>query len=200
MTFTETSLAGAFVIDLDLRLDNRGFFARTFSQDEFAARGLDPIVAQANVSFNHRKGTVRGMHFQFPPAAETKLVRCTRGLILEVIVDLRPESPTFLEHASVELSADNRRSLYVPKRFAHGYQVLEDGTEVSYLISHDYTPQYEGGLAYDDPGLGIMWPLAATEMSPRDRAWPAWAEAGTSIRARMALAPAAPDQGNGGHR
>jgi len=199
MIFTETSLAGAFVIDLDMRLDNRGFFARTFSQEVFAARGLDPLVVQANVSFNHRKGTVRGMHFQFPPAAETKLVRCTRGAVLDVIVDLRPESPTFLEHASVELSADNRRSLYVPKRFAHGFQVLEDGTEVTYMTSQDYAPQHEGGLAYDDPGLGISWPLDATEMSPKDRAWQALADAVTSIRARMALAPAAvPGQENGG--
>ena len=137
-------------------IDNRGLFARTFCQDEFVARGLDPLVVQANVSFNHRKGTVRGMHFQFPPAAETKLVRCTRGAVLDVIVDLRPESPTFLEHTAVELSADNRRSLYVPKRFAHGYQVLEDETEVTYLTSQDYAPQHEGGLAYDDPGLGII--------------------------------------------
>lgn len=198
MIFTETLLAGAFVIDLDMRLDNRGFFARTFSLDEFAARGLDPVVVQANVSFNHRKGTVRGMHFQFPPAAETKLVRCTRGAVLDVIVDLRPESPTFLEHTSVELSADNRRSLYVPKRFAHGYQVLEDATEVTYLTSQDYAPQHEGGLAYNDPDLGIAWPFAATEMSPKDRAWHALAEAVTSIRARMALAPV-PAPGQGGH-
>lgn len=198
MIFTETSLAGAFVIDLVMRTDNRGFFARTFSRDEFVARGLDPVVTQANVSFNHRKGTVRGMHFQFPPAAETKLVRCTRGVVVDVIVDLRPESPTFLEHTVVELSADNRRSLYVPKRFAHGYQVLEDGTEVIYLTSEDYAPQYEGGLAYDDPGLGITWPLAVTEMSSKDRAWQALAEAETSIRARMALAVAAPGQESGG--
>jgi len=200
MIFTETSLAGAFVVDPDIRIDNRGLFARTFCQDEFVARGLDPLVVQANVSFNHRKGTVRGMHFQFPPAAETKLVRCTRGAVLDVIVDLRPESPTFLAHTAVELSADNRRSIYVPKRFAHGYQVLEDETEVTYLTSQDYAPQHEGGLAYNDAGLGIMWPLAATEMSPKDRAWQPLAEAGASIRARMAVAPlAAPAQRNGGH-
>lgn len=198
MIFTETSLAGAFVIDLDKRLDNRGFFARTFSRDEFVTRGLEPTVVQANVSFNHRKGTVRGMHFQFPPAAETKLVRCTRGSVVDVIVDLRPESPTFLQHTPVELSADNRRSIYVPKRFAHGYQVLEDGTEVTYLTSDDYAPQYEGGLPYDDPGLGIVWPLAATEMSPKDRAWRPLPEMEHTIRTRMAAPAAALGSESGG--
>ena len=201
MIFTETSLAGAFVIDLDMRQDNRGFFARTFSRDEFTARGLEPTVVQANVSFNHRKGTVRGMHFQFPPAAETKLVRCTRGSIVDVIVDLRPESPTFLQHTSVDLSADNRRSLYVPQRFAHGYQVLEDGAEVTYITSEDYAPQHEGGLSYDDPALAIAWPLEATEMSPKDRVWRPWTEAEHTIRTRMAVAPAvAPGPEGGGRR
>jgi dTDP-4-dehydrorhamnose 3,5-epimerase len=200
MIFTETSLAGAFVIDLDKRLDNRGFFARTFSRDEFRARGLEPTVVQANVSFNHKKGTVRGMHFQFPPAAETKLVRCTRGSVVDVIVDLRPESPTFLQHTAVELSNDNGRSIYVPKRFAHGYQVLEDGTEVTYLTSEDYAPQHEGGLPYDDPGLAIVWPLAATEMSPKDRAWKSWTEVEDTIRTRMTLAPVAASASESGGR
>ena len=122
--FTETELRGAFVVDLDRREDSRGFFARTFCQHEFEEHGLKPVIAQANIAFNRRKGTVRGMHFQFPPAAETKLVRCTRGAILDIIVDLRPESPTYLEHVAVELTADNQRALYVPERFAHGYQVL----------------------------------------------------------------------------
>ena len=126
MIFTETKLEGAFIIDLDLKEDNRGFFARAFCQHEFEEHGLKPVIAQANIAFNRRKGSVRGMHFQFPPAAETKLVRCTRGAILDVIVDLRPESPTYLDHVSVELTADNHRALYVPERFAHGYQVLED--------------------------------------------------------------------------
>ena len=126
MIFTETKLAGAFILDLERREDNRGFFARTFCQHEFEEHGLKPVIAQANLAFNKHKGTLRGMHFQFPPAAETKLVRCTRGAILDIIVDLRPESPTFLEHVEVELSADNGRALYVPERFAHGYQVLED--------------------------------------------------------------------------
>ena len=139
MIFTETKLAGAFIIDLELREDNRGFFARAFCQNEFAEHGLRPVIAQANIAFNRHKGTMRGMHFQFPPAAETKFVRATRGAILDIIVDLRPESPTYLEHVAVELSADNHRALYVPERFAHGYQVLEDTCTV----------EPEGGESFD---------------------------------------------------
>ena len=150
--FRETKLAGAFVIELERREDDRGFFARTFCQHEFEAHGLKPVIAQANLAFNKRRGTLRGMHFQYPPAAETKLVRCTRGAILDIIVDLRPESPTYLEHVSVELSADNASALYVPERFAHGYQVLEDETETSYQVGEFYTPDAEGGLRFDDPG------------------------------------------------
>ncbi len=129
MIFSETKLKGAFVLDIERREDNRGFFARAFCQKEFAEHGLKTVIAQANVAFNRTKSTLRGMHFQFPPNPETKLVRCTRGAIIDIIVDLRPESPTYLEHIEVELSADNHRGLYVPERFAHGYQVLEDGTE-----------------------------------------------------------------------
>src|SRR5207244_8846937 len=120
MQFTETKLKGAYIIDLERREDSRGFFARAFCQKEFAAHGLKPSIAQANVASNIRSGTVRGMHFQYPPAAETKLVRCTRGAILDIIVDLRPESPTYLQHIEVELSEDNGRALYVPERFGHG--------------------------------------------------------------------------------
>ena len=146
MIFTETKLKGAFILDLERREDNRGFFARAFCQHEFAEHGLKPTIAQANVAFNKRKGTLRGMHFQFPPSAETKLVRATRGAILDIIVDLRPESPTYLQHVAVELSADNGRALYVPERFAHGYQALEDATETSYMVGEFYTPGVEGGL------------------------------------------------------
>ena len=124
MLFTETKLRGAFVIDLERREDNRGFFARAFCQNEFSDHGLKPVIAQANIGFNRRRGCLRGMHFQYPPAAETKVVRCTRGAVLDIIVDLRPESPTFLEHISVELTADNHRAIYIPERFAHGYQAL----------------------------------------------------------------------------
>jgi dTDP-4-dehydrorhamnose 3,5-epimerase len=169
--FTETKLQGAFVIDIERRPDERGFFARAFCQNEFAEHGLNTTIAQSNVAFNLARGTLRGMHFQFPPAAETKFVRCTRGAILDIIVDLRPESPTYLEHVAVELSADNARGLYVPERFAHGYQVLEDDTETSYQVGEFYTPGVEGGLMYDDPRLGLEWPLPVTVVSEKDRAW-----------------------------
>jgi dTDP-4-dehydrorhamnose 3,5-epimerase len=187
--FTETKLGGAFVIDLERREDSRGFFARAFCQDEFNEHGLKPVIAQANIAFNRRKGTLRGMHFQFPPAPETKLVRCTRGAILDTIVDLRPESPTYLEHVAVELSADNYRALYVPERFAHGYQVLEDTTETSYQVGEFYTPGAEGGLPYDDPKLGLTWPLPVTEISEKDREWPSLSEIEPELARKMTVAP-----------
>ena len=185
MIFTETRLAGAFIIDLEPRRDDRGFFARTFCREEFLSRGLDPAIVQGNIAGNHRRGIVRGLHFQYPPAAETKLVRCTRGAVLDVIVDLRPESPTYLQHVAVELTADNHRSLYAPRRFAHGYQTLEDNTEVAYNVGHIYTPEQEGGLRYDDPRLGIAWPLPASDISDKDRSWRLLAEVEPDVRARM---------------
>jgi dTDP-4-dehydrorhamnose 3,5-epimerase len=186
MIFTETKLKGAFVIDIERREDSRGFFARAFCQQEFEAHGLKPTIAQANVAFNHTKGTLRGMHFQFPPVAETKLVRATRGAILDIIVDLRPESPTYLEHVAVELSEDNSRALYVPERFAHGYQVLRDKTETSYQVGEFYTPGCEGGLMYNDPRLGLHWPLPVAVISDKDRAWAMLTEQGEEIMRRMA--------------
>jgi len=171
MIFTETKLGGAFIIDIEAREDNRGFFARAFCQKEFSDHGLKPVIAQANIAFNKSRGTLRGMHFQYPPAAETKVVRCTRGAILDIIVDLRPESATYLQHITVELTADNHRSLFVPERFAHGYQVLEDNTETSYQVGEFYTPGAEGGLHFRDPRLGLTWPLPPGEMSPKDSAW-----------------------------
>lgn len=171
MIFIETKLPGAFIIDIERREDKRGFFARAFCQHEFEAHGLKPVIAQANLAFNKTKGTLRGMHFQYPPAAETKLVRCTRGAILDIIVDLRPESPTYLAHVAVELSADNYRGLYVPERFAHGYQALEDHTETSYQVGEFYAPGTEGGLLYSDPRLKLTWPLPIGEMSPKDAEW-----------------------------
>lgn len=188
MRFTETDLQGAFVIDLERREDGRGYFARAFCQHEFADHGLEPVIAQANVAYNHRRGTLRGMHFQYPPAAETKLVRATRGSILDVMVDLRPESPTYLRHVAVELSADNGRALYIPRRFAHGYQVLEDATETSYMVGEFYAPELEGGLRSDDPALGISWPLPVGEMSDKDRAWPLLSDAGPEVARRMTVA------------
>src|SRR5437879_13697194 len=140
MIFTETKLKGAFTIDIERREDNRGFFARAFCQQEFENHGLKPVIAQANIAFNKTRGTLRGMHFQYPPAAETKLVRCTRGAILDIIVDLRPDSVTYLEHVSVELHEDNMTALYVPERFAHGYQALRDNTDTSYQTSEGSHP------------------------------------------------------------
>ena len=187
MRFTETALSGAFVIEIDPIADNRGFFARSFCQNEFEELGLKPIIAQANIAYNRKKGTLRGMHFQYPPAAETKLVRCTRGAILDVIVDLRPESPTYLQHVSAELSADNHRALYVPERFAHGYQVLEDTTETSYQVGEFYAPDHEGGLMYNDPRLSIEWPLPVTVISPKDQGFGQLDEIEQTVRERMAL-------------
>jgi dTDP-4-dehydrorhamnose 3,5-epimerase len=181
MIFKETKLRGAFTIDVEPREDNRGFFARVFCQRELEEHGLKPVIAQANIAFNTRKGTLRGMHFQYPPAPETKLVRATRGAILDIIVDLRPESPTFLQHVAVELTADNRRALYVPERFAHGYQVLEDGTETSYQVGEFYTPADEGGLPFD----GLTWPLPVGEVSAKDRAWKTLDEIEPELRRRM---------------
>lgn len=186
MIFTPTSLAGAFIIDPEARRDERGFFTRLFCQREFEAHGLDPTVVQANAAFNGARGIVRGLHFQYPPAAETKLIRCTHGAVADVIVDLRPESPTYLAHLVVELTAANRRSLYVPKRFAHGYQVLEDDTEVTYLVGEFYTPDAEGGLPYDDSRLAIPWPLPVTDLSAKDRRWSPLAVAEPALRSRMA--------------
>ena len=186
MVFTETPLGGAFILDVEELRDSRGLFARTYCRKEFEDHGLDGRLVQCNLSFNHRKGTLRGLHFQYPHAAETKLVRCTRGAVLDVIVDLRPESPTFLQHTSVELTADTRRSLFVPARFAHGYQALEDATEVAYLTGAYYAPEHEGGLPYDDPRLAIAWPLAASDISDRDRRWTPLDAVESTIRARMA--------------
>jgi dTDP-4-dehydrorhamnose 3,5-epimerase len=172
MLFTETPLEGAFLIELELMEDQRGFFARTFCAREFSEHGLEPVTAQANLSFNYSKGTLRGMHYQLAPAEEAKLVRCTSGAIYDVIVDLRPESGSYLSHFGVELSADNRRALYVPEMFAHGYQTLADDTEVTYQVSEFYAPGHEQGLLHDDPALGIEWPLPVSVISEKDRSWP----------------------------
>jgi len=189
MIFTETKLKGAFVIDIERRGDARGFFARAFCQNEFREHGLNPVIAQANVAFNHRKGTLRGMHFQFPPAAETKFVRCTRGAILDIIVDLRPESPTYLQNIAVELSEDNYRAIYVPERFAHGYQALRDCTETSYQVGEFYTPGSEGGLLYDDPRLNLSWPLPITVISEKDQAWRRLDEQELELKQKMSPGP-----------
>ena len=168
MIFTETKLKGAFIVDAERRGDERGFFARIFCQKEFGELGLEANVAQTNVGVSVKRGTLRGMHFQYPPATEAKLVRCMHGAILDVIVDLRPESPTYLQHVAVELSSDGQRALYVPGRFAHGYQTLQDGTAILYQASAFYAPSAESGLRYDDPRLAIAWPLPVTAVSGKD--------------------------------
>lgn len=172
MKFTETNCSGAWIIDIEEISDDRGFFARTFCRDEFRAHKLKDVTAQCNLSFNHEAGTLRGMHYQLPPATEVKLVRCTRGAIFDIIVDLRPGSPTYLEHVGVELSADNRRALYVPDLFAHGYQTLTPDAEVTYQVTEFYTPGYERGIRHDDPALGLSWPLPVSVISPKDASWP----------------------------
>jgi dTDP-4-dehydrorhamnose 3,5-epimerase len=172
MLFKETHLKGAFVIDLERREDSRGFFARMFCANEFEQHGLKPTIVQGNLSFNHKAGTMRGMHMQLPPAPETKLVRCTRGRIYDVIVDLRPDSPTYLQHFGIELSDENRTALYVPEMFAHGYQALADGAEVTYLVGEFYTPGTEKGYRYNDPAFGIQWPTPVTVISDKDANWP----------------------------
>jgi dTDP-4-dehydrorhamnose 3,5-epimerase len=187
MIFTETKLRGAYIIDLERKADERGFFARAFCQNEFRERGLKPTIAQANIASNLRKGTLRGMHFQHPPAAETKLVRCTRGAILDIIVDLRPESPTYLEHTAVELNDENMTALYVPERFAHGYQALRDGTDTSYQVGEFYTPNTEGGLRHDDPYLELQWPLPVSTISPKDQTFRPLCEIQDALKRRMAL-------------
>ena len=185
MIFLETKLRGAFVVELERREDSRGFFARGFCQNEFKAHGLKPVIAQANIAFNRQKGTLRGMHFQFPPAAETKFVRCTRGAIFDIIVDLRPESPTYLQHVGAELSEHNYRAIYVPERFAHGYQVLRDETETTYQVGEFYAPDREGGLLYDDPRLALQWPLPITVISEKDRCWRRLDQQESELKERM---------------
>lgn len=187
MIFTETKLKGAFIIDLERREDARGFFARAFCQNEFKAHGLKPVIAQANIAYNLKKGTVRGMHFQFPPAAETKLVRCTRGGIVDIIVDLRPESATFLQSVAVELNEENQRALYIPERFAHGYQTLRDNTDTTYQAGEFYTPEAEGGLMYNDPRLGLEWPMPAMIVSEKDQKFPLLEQAESELRRKMAV-------------
>jgi len=172
MSFKELALLGAFLIEPDRHEDERGFFARTFCAGEFAAHGLHPAVAQCNISYNRRRGTLRGLHWQAAPHAEAKLVRCTMGAAFDVIVDLRPESPTFRQWQAVELSAASRRMVYVPEGFAHGFQTLADDTELLYQMSTAYVPGAARGIRWDDPDLAIAWPPASRIISRRDRELP----------------------------
>lgn len=172
MKFIETELAGAVIVEIEKLEDDRGFFSRTWCQREFDQRGLESSVAQANASFNYRKGTLRGMHYQAEPYGETKLIRCTQGAIYDVIIDLRLNSPTYLKWIGIELSAENFRMLFVPKMFAHGFQTLEDNSVVSYQVGQFYTPGAERGVRYDDPTFEIKWPLAISVISEKDKNWP----------------------------
>jgi dTDP-4-dehydrorhamnose 3,5-epimerase len=171
MRFIHTPLDGAFIVELEPRNDERGLFARTFCAREFREQRLVESFAQCNTSWNAHKGTVRGLHYQLPPSCEVKLVRCTAGSIWDVIVDLRSKSPTYLEHFSIELTAKNRHALYIPEMFAHGFQALEDETEVFYQMSEFYAPELARGLRYDDPKLQITWPLPTSAISEKDLAW-----------------------------
>jgi len=170
--FNETRLHGAYIIELEKRGDERGFFARTFCQREFNDHGLISSVVQTNLSLSKTRGTLRGMHYQMAPHQETKLVRCTAGALYDVIIDLRKDSPSYKQWVGVELTADNYRMLYVPRDFAHGFLTLKENTEVTYEVSEFYTPGSERGIRWDDPVFGITWPEEVREISDKDANWP----------------------------
>jgi dTDP-4-dehydrorhamnose 3,5-epimerase len=172
MIFHETQLSGAYLIEVERRVDERGFFARTWCQEEFAAKGLDPHLVQCSISFNVRKGTLRGMHYQIDPRPETRLVRCTQGAIHDVIVDLRTDSPTFRQSVSALLTPENRLMFYIPRSFAHGFFTLADNTEVFYQMSDLYSPEHARGARWNDPAFGISWPGEPVIISDRDRTYP----------------------------
>ena len=172
MKFHETDLADARVIEQERHRDDRGYFARVACADEFAAAGIDAVYPQASVSHNTRAGTLRGMHFQRAPHAEAKVVRVTRGAVFDVIIDLRPESPSFRRWQGFELSAGNGRMLYIPKGFAHGFQTLEDETDMLYLITPAFVPGFGDGVRFDDPAFAIDWPLPVSVIAEKDRGWP----------------------------
>jgi dTDP-4-dehydrorhamnose 3,5-epimerase len=172
MQYTRSRIPGAWVIDITPIADARGFFAMTWLPGELAERGMNPELAQCNVAFNHARGTLRGMHFQHAPHAQAKIVRATRGALLDVIVDLRRDSPTFRQWDAVELTADNRRMLYMPEGIAHGYLTLTDDTEACYFASSPWVPAAESGVRWNDPAFGIEWPFTPTILSDRDAAWP----------------------------
>lgn len=172
MRFVETALAGAYIVEPEPQEDARGFFARTFCSKEFGQKGLASVFVQCSVSMTRQRGAIRGLHFQLAPAAEAKLVRCTAGALYDVIVDIRPGSKTYLRHIAVELTARNRQALYVPEMFAHGFQTLETDTEVFYQMNQSFAPELARGIRFDDPKLGIQWPLPVATMSEKDRHWP----------------------------
>lgn len=172
MRFIEMALPGAYVVELEERTDDRGFFARTFCVREFEAHGLTTRISQCNMSYNRRRGTLRGLHYQAEPAGEAKLIRCIAGAVYQVLVDMRPHSRTYLQHVGIELSAANRLAVYLPELVAAGIQVLEDDTSLMYQVSEFHTPEAERGIRFDDPAIGISWPLPIEEISAKDAAWP----------------------------
>lgn len=172
MIFVPTQVEGAFRIEPEAHEDDRGSFARVFCRREFEEHGLEPFVAQSSLSFNRRRGTLRGMHYQAAPHEEVKVVRCVRGAIHDVVLDLRPDSPTYLRHDHAVLSADNRVALYIPAGCAHGFQTLEDGSEVLYQMNEFYAPGHGRGVRWDDPAFGIEWPIEDPVMHPRDASYP----------------------------
>jgi len=172
MRFLSTSLPGVMILEPERHQDPRGYFARTWCARELAENGLDPALSQCSVSFNHRRGTLRGLHYQLPPHAEVKLVRCVRGALYDVAVDLRPDSPTFGRHLGAELNVENGRALYIPRGFAHGFYTLSDATEVEYLIGTPYHPEGARGVRFDDPLLGVAWPGPVEVIAPRDVEYP----------------------------
>jgi len=178
MKFHPTPLADARLIEQEPRADERGFFARAYCADAFAAQGITSRFVQMNMSGNNRRGTMRGLHYQAEPAPEAKLLRCIRGAVYDVMVDMRPDSPTYLKHFGVELTEENRLAVYVPPLFAHGYLALTDGAHVLYQVSSPYTPDAERGVRYDDPALRIGWPIEVSDVSAKDRAWPTLREQG----------------------
>lgn len=181
MIFISTQIEGALLIDIERKEDERGFFARTWCRQELAARGLDTEIAQESLSYNRMRGTVRGLHFQHPPHEECKIVRCVRGAIFDVIVDLRPHSSTHLKWQGFELTDENRRALYIPKGLAHGFQTLADHCDIAYQISAFYAPQAAGGYRYDDVAFHIAWPLPITMISERDLGWPKFEVDGSAM-------------------
>jgi len=172
MIYTPSRIPGAWIMDVEPVHDQRGFFATTWLPEELRERGMDPALAQCNLAFNHKRGTLRGMHLQSEPHAQIKIVRATRGALLDVIVDLRPDSPTFKKWDAVELTGDNRRMLYIPAGIAHGYLTLSDDTEAYYHASTPWAPSAERGVRWNDPAFGIEWPFTPTVISSKDEAWP----------------------------
>jgi len=177
--FTATKFQGAFVIEPERLEDERGFFARTWCEREFEEHGLNPRIAQCSISFNRRRGTLRGMHYQVAPYEETKIVCCTRGAVYDVIIDLRRDSPTFTQWFAVELTSENRKMVYIPAGFAHGFQTLEDATEVFYQISEFFAPEYGRGVRWDDPAFSIGWPEQPPFISDRDKSYPDYIRMGS---------------------